>query len=805
MKKTTLLSLFLITFHLSFGQTILTEGDLAITGIISDSADEFSFVLLTDILSGTEINFTDKGCGLNGGFVLTGSGNNTAEGIITWTTATDLPCGTEIVIKFVATNTFSANIGTAIESENGFAITAGSPIPGDQLIAFQGSIVNPTFLYAVHFGNANGWTNATDYYNSAVPAGLTEGINAINLGNFKNNKYNCTTTSNKQQILETLADVNATNWSQTQTSRPVLGSCTYTCSPVENCISITRWDGTNWDNGTPNLTTAAIISGNYSTNLGSIKCCSLTIDSGATLTIENYTFIEIQNNVTVNGSLIVETQGNFVQNNKNGIFTLNPSGTSQLNKETPIKSEWYHYTFWSTPVNGEIIDHAFPNVDDDRSYRYNTANLIDTNNDDIDDNGDDWESVDGNHIMEPGVGYACMSSRALTYPNTHKVTFEGPFNTGNISTNIIKNASNPGISWNFIGNPYPSAIDFIAFQQANGTLIDGAAYIWSHASPPDPANPGHQQSNFNQNDYSTFTVGSGGAAGASGVIPNKYIASGQSFFVPALKNGNATFTNAMRMADETSNSQFLKNTTKKKSSSALENKLWINLSTNNGVFSQILVAYVEGATNEDDGLSYDATRIINEDYNAFLYTSMASNTNKYVIQGKGINNIHKNEIIKLGFNTQIDAPLIYTLEIDHFEGDFISKNNVYLKDNLLNVIHNLSNSNYTFTSEIGEFKARFEIVFQNNRLTQNTNTLDSNVLKIVHLKDNDVQFNVSKNLKIETIKIYDLFGRQLYNLKGHSNSETYNLPRLSNIYIAKIKLSNGDLIIKKGIRKRTTH
>src|SRR5690606_1647823 len=126
--------------------------------------------------------------------------------------------------------------------------------------------------------------------------------------------------------------------------------------------------------------------------------------------------------------------------------------------------------------------------------------------------------------------------------------FEGEFNTGDVPITIVNNPLNvfPAYSWNLIGNPYPSAIDFIAFQQANSSVVDGAAYFWSQASPPDAANPGNQALNFSRNDYAVFTVGSGGTAGGDPLkIPNGYIPSGQGFFVAGSSSGTATFTNAM--------------------------------------------------------------------------------------------------------------------------------------------------------------------------------------------------------------------------------------------------------------------
>ena len=127
---------------------------------------------------------------------------------------------------------------------------------------------------------------------------------------------------------------------------------------------------------------------------------------------------------------------------------------------------------------------------------------------------------------------------------------------------------------------------------------------------------------------------------------------------------------------------------------------------------------------------------------------------------------------------------------------------MFLKDNLLNTLHDLSASDYTFTSQVGEFNSRFEIVFSANALSTEDVILDSKVLKIIGLDNDRVQFNVSNNLSIKTVTIFDLLGRQLYRFKATNPSETYKLSNLSSaVFIAKVELSNGAIITKKAIKK----
>ncbi|WP_067145163.1 hypothetical protein [Pseudotamlana agarivorans] len=805
MKTSTLLQLFLLITTLAYSQTTLTEGDIAITGFNSKDPDQFSFVLLTDVSDGTSINFTDKGWVSAGGFPLNADGKPKTEGIVIWNATSDLPCGTEIIISETATDSgiYTATLGNATEdpTDLGFSLASNN---SDQIIAFQGTNVEPTMLFAIHFGSDTGWTdakdssNTNDPNNSEVPAGLTDGVNAVYIGNLGNAYYDCSTQQDQTLILEAI--VNPLNWVGKKTVPQILGSCTYTCSAARSCIgTTTTWNGSFWDNGLPNLTTQAIISGDYNTNMGSFKCCNLTVDSGFTLTIDNNSFIEIENDVVINGHLIVENQGNFVQNDHLGTFVLNDPGTAILNKESAVKPNWYHYTYWSSPVENTTIEQVFPNVDSDRRFYFEAQNFIDNDRDDIDDNGDDWQLVKGSDLMLPGTGYACTSSRNNTFPATDKISFKGIFNTGELTTPIAVNDQNSGYAWNLIGNPYPSSIDFVAFQQANATVIDGAAYFWSHNTEHHVSHAGHQQSNFHQNDYATYTIGSGGAAGVSKKTPGKYISTGQSFFVPGLKNGTVKFTNAMRMADNTSNTLFFKTKNNHKTSEITPNKLWLNLTSDNGVFSQILIAYVEGATDKNDGLAYDAKRLITENYSAILYSTITEDTNKYVVQGKNPNDLNENENINIGFSTHINAPTLYNLSIDHLQGDFLMENNIYLKDNLLNKTHHLNNTVYTFTSEIGDFKSRFEILFKDVNLSNHHTELNEERFQISNLENKHIHFKTSPDLKIRTLTIYNALGQTLYQLKGSSHTETYYLPNIGSFYIVKAKLSNGDIVIKKSI------
>jgi hypothetical protein len=780
MKKIFALIVFLFAFNFSYGQTTLAAGEIAITGFNSDNPDQFTFVLLTDVTATTEIKFTDRGWIAAGGF-------RPLEGTLTWTATSNLACGTEITIA--NDDPFSTTIGS-VSNDPSFNFSDA----GDQLLAYQGNIATPTFIYAITF-NSTGWSDATSANTTALPTGLTDTVNAVNFGETDSANYNCTVTTDQSLILPAIST--ATNWTLSNTPL-TLGGCSYTCTP---CLTTVTWDGANWSNP-PGLTTAAIINGPYITGAnGAFSACRLIINSGFKLTIENGDFVEIENDVLVNGELFIETQGAFVQRG-DGLAADTFTGIATVNKTTALKQAWYYYSYWSSPVAGETIDTAFPDAPLDRRFWYDANSYLDTAPPDgIDDNGDDWKIANGVDPVIPGVGYAVTSALfGPPFPRIDIVPFNGALNTGDIPSTIFYDAANTE-HWNLIGNPYPSAIDFVAFQAANSTIIDGTAYFWSQASPPDATNPGNEVSNFSQNDYATYVAGTGiGTAGGDPLlIPTQYIPSGQGFFVVGLDNADATFTNSMRV---TGNNDLFFRVNNNSKSNSKANKLWINLTSDNGVFNQIAVGYVNGATNSNDGLMYDAPRNLSSGAVSILYTNIENSNRKFVIQGKAINSLNEDEVIKVGFKTAIDVPTIYTLSIAQLEGDFLNGNPIYLKDNLLNTLHNLKDSDYNFTSTVGEFNDRFEIVFNQEALSLGDEEINNNDLSIVELQNGNVQFKLSGNLAMSSIQIIDLQGRILYNLNADRNSQIYNLSNLSIApYLAKVTLSNGAIITKKAVKR----
>lgn len=170
---------------------VLSAGDIAFTAYNSNSiTDEFSFVLLKNIPSGTVIYFTD-----NAWLEAPISALRSGEETITWTSNSSLVAGQEIKISGL-TATLSAGAGTP-GTVTGTALNLSTG--GDQILAFQGSIASPTFISAIHMNvydtnvgdaintTAASWDagNSNNTNGSALPPGLTTATDCIWIGTFQ--------------------------------------------------------------------------------------------------------------------------------------------------------------------------------------------------------------------------------------------------------------------------------------------------------------------------------------------------------------------------------------------------------------------------------------------------------------------------------------------------------------------------------------------------------------------------------------------------------------------------------------------
>jgi len=546
---------------------------------------------------------------------------------------------------------------------------------------------------------------------------------------------------------------------------------------LPTCAFITIWNGSNWNNGPPNTYASVVINGDYDTSAESnFESCDCTINSGSTVNVQAGNYIQIENNLTVGGNLEVQHEGSLVMIEDDGIIIT--TGTININKTTAPLNQ-FDYTYWSSPTENETIGSALASSEANRIYYWNNIN--------------GWFAAGPSTIMDPGIGYIAMGPTSGTFPQTQSVIFDGIPNTGIIETPIAKNPDPlaTDLDWNLIGNPYPSAINTTLFldDPLNTSVVNGTIYLWTHNTELSIDNPGPEKYNYSSNDYASFTPGTGGVAAVSGGSePNGFIASGQGFFIQAASTGNVTFNNSMRSTSN--NDQFFKSAIPETD----KDRIWLNLSNDKGAFSQILIGFIDGATDGIDR-SFDGVKF-EGGYISFYSIIEEKNL---VIQGRSP--IKEVEKIKIGLSSYIEQNDDLRISIDKTEG-VLSEYNIYLTDKLLGTVHDLGIENYTFIpEEKGVFNERFELTFTKSATLSIDENEKVNENLILINKENKIQIKTSNGTNISHLKIYNVLGKAIANLKPNTNNlqfDTLKLPKGTTLII-NATLENGITINKKFI------
>lgn len=557
----------------------------------------------------------------------------------------------------------------------------------------------------------------------------------------------------------------------------------------------TNWNsGSNWKpSGVPTSDNCIIVNGNViiSGTVFEAYGKSINVKSSGNLTVNQ------GNTLTISDAVKVDSGGIFTLENTSSLVQINNianSGYIKANINTkPMRR--YDFTYWSSPLSPQILKNISPLTLSDKYFSWNTA----TQN---------WQVHNaGNITMIPAKGYIVRAPQTYSTTSTavHTAVFEGVPHNGPISINVVGNSSNveADYQWNLIGNPYPSAVDADLFlsNPSNLSSVDGTIYLWTHNSLPSASVPGTGAYNYTPYDYATYnlTGGVGIAATAdpnnpipsnnfNNTIPSGYIASGQSFFIRGLSNSSVQFTNTMRVKGN--NNEFFRMATGTKQSltTAEKDRFWLNLSDRQTAFSQVLLGYINGATNEIDR-GYDGE--------LFSYTNIAfyslANDKQLTIQARSLP-FNVNDRIPMGYKA--DMPGTLYISIANLQGLFADQE-IYIIDNYIEAIHHLSDSDYSFTTNAGTFNDRFEIVYQENLLGIKNPT--SSLNSIIAYKNREDIIVKSNNQLIRELKVFDIQGRRLYQAENVYKNDfiVKNLRSSKQVVIIQIITVNGFQINKR--------
>ena len=571
-----------------------------------------------------------------------------------------------------------------------------------------------------------------------------------------------------------------------------------TLSGCAGC-SVKTWTGSTWSpTGTPTIANEVVIDDTYNTtNHGNIECCKLTVNSGKTLTVTSDMYAYVINEVVNNGTFTIENNGSLVQEAEG------KTNTGNLIYKRITKQRNSDYVYWSSPVaNYALANH----ITTGPKYIWNTTapNANGTQG--------TWVGAPATLDLAQGVivrGNANFNDFTTTINNYENI-FTGVPNNGAVTRSVFRgNLQGSGTTsggatitaiddnYNLIGNPYPSSISAKDFLIENNSVLTGAIAIWTHGTLI-----GNNNQSFYQNFTYTYSSNNYNFYNLSGSVfspgTDYYIGAGQGFFVTMIdditaSSGNVTFKNTMRSKNYTNSStastpNFFRSASNNATSTnaTLSHKLWIDIVGQNGSSSRTLVAYTKGATNQKDNL-FDA---ITKPQNDLLFYSLLDQ-DRLVIQGKALP-FDVSDQVPMGYFAPTAGN--YTLALAFVEGTFNNGQVIYVKDNLLNSYHNLSESAYTFTTVAGENQNRFVIVYQTLLNNEHFNSSQVNIIinDFIHIESKE---------NMQNIEIYDMLGKLIKNYSNVNTTfwkESFNYA--NGVYLVKITTQDKTTISQKVIK-----
>lgn len=450
-------------------------------------------------------------------------------------------------------------------------------------------------------------------------------------------------------------------------------------------------------------------------------------------------------------------------------------GNIKMLRKAGVPSNQYNY--WASPVVGQQLYNLY-DVPVNSVMTYNSWNdkftILPTSSNPTSVFGKGY-SIKGSPTLAPA-----LTAEFLGVPNNE--TSAGQYIT----------LSTAGNNYNLIGNPFPSNLDVLALYAGNLSKFYNAAdesptlYFWDNTSNTDTSQQGSAYVNQN---YAMLNLpgGTGVPAprlGTSGKKPTGIVKPGQGFIMRAAETGgDLVFRNSFRTSLSGANGTYFKGAAETKDT------YWLSLTTPSTMNITIAVAYNPEAQNMFE--PFDST-VFNEAVTENFY-SLSSDSKKLAIQTRK-GDFTTSDVLALGIKTSNSGT--HKISIDEKEGIF-EMQPIYLKDNLLNIITDLTLTAYEFTSSPGVNENRFEIQYE-PRTVLETDTRSPSGLQVYRNGENFVIRSAED--KISDVELYDASGRLMKKIPGNALQVTVDAAYLvSGLYILKIPV--GDKIFTRKIVK----
>lgn len=463
----------------------------------------------------------------------------------------------------------------------------------------------------------------------------------------------------------------------------------------------------------------------------------------------------INTNTVVSGKLLIDQQG-----------------TSSV----------YQYDYWSSPVNnggsftlmGGLFDgtDAVKNSFDPTQILFNSGSPYNGMPSDTDVSGNvtkaltinqrwlykyvpspdsysKWIKINSTTSLSPGEGYTMKGTNTASISQNY--VYHGAPNNGDYNFAITSGESV------LLGNPYPSALDATKFLNDNNTVtgqmtfwVDGGStshylsdYLGGYAirnltggTPPSIASP--------------LISGIGNAGSVT--APTQFVPVGKGFFVDAISTGTIVFNNSQR-AFKVEGSR-----------PTAENKyIRIGFEGPEGFHRQLLLGFLPNSPADlGYNVGYDGvdTTLRKDDVFFMIDDDAAKN---YMIQG--VNAYSNTMEFPLGMVLSESGKQQLMLDAVENFTDLI-----YVKDKVLNITHNLSDSNLEINLPAGKHLDRYSLVFKPTETLSSTST-ELDLTTVFYNGKQQLVVTKPMHLDIKSIDIYNVLGQHVLSYSENLNQQ----------------------------------
>ncbi|MEZ5082912.1 MAG: hypothetical protein R2750_05625 [Bacteroidales bacterium] len=519
---------------------------------------------------------------------------------------------------------------------------------------------------------------------------------------------------------------------------------------VENSGIYTDWTGAidsdwdnagNWHNGVPtDLLNTTIPDVNakapFPVISGSAIAGSLYMASGSTLEIASSGDLTVLGTFTNAGGTLT------IKSDASGTGSLIETSGVDATIERYLTPNKWHYI--SSPVSSLVSD------------VFEGLYLMEW-----DEPTEAWTFIEdlGVTLNPTMYGYAVWADATST------VLFAGTTNVGAKSIGVTNNNIDPFVGnsgFNFLGNPYPSAIDW-DLDDGSGwtrTYVANSIHIWNQGA----------------GNYGAYVKGTGGT-GTNGVTNE--IPQHQGFFVycdddagPGAGYGSLAVDNGARI-----------HTTQEilKGGKVYSDNLNLIVTGNN--YSDEIIIGINAETSINFDSQFDAKKMNGSEEAPQLY-SMSNDEERLSINS--LPEVTSNMTIPVGFKAGVET--VYEISLNQLNG--FDETPLYLEDLKENIIVDMKADVYNFTGSPNDMTDRFLLHFFNPEIT-GTGNISANNNILVFSANNIIKIMSNEQFSGD-VKVYDILGQEVLSTKlNYASDHEINMTDKSGYFIVNIVSDRG--------------